>query len=66
MADPVSTMPKNAIFHAQGDSLTLRIGEYLLTLKIEGPEARPGGRLKLEGGQTLFDLVLDAARVFVK
>ena len=37
----------------------------MLTLKIEGPEVKPSGRLQLEAGQTLFDLVLDAARTFL-
>jgi len=66
MAEPASAMPLNQCFRVEGNSLTLRVGEYLLTLKIEGPELKPSGRLKLEGGQTLFDLVLDAGRVFVK
>ena len=65
MAEPASAMPLNQCFRVEGNSLTLRVGEYLLTLKIEGPEAKPSGRFKLERGKTMFDLVLDAARTFV-
>ncbi|MFC1980464.1 hypothetical protein ACFLVS_06490 [Chloroflexota bacterium] len=46
--------------------LILTVGEYRLTLKIEGPEVKPSGRLQLEAGQTLFDLVLEAAQTFIK
>ena len=65
MTEPVSTIPLNQILHPEGNCLTLRIGEYLLSLKIEGPEPKSGGRLQLGQGQTMFDLVLDAARTFV-
>ena len=58
--------PVTGIIHIEGNSLILKVGDYKLSLKIEGPEARPSGRLKLERGQTMFDLVLDAARTFVK
>ena len=66
MAEPASAMPLNQCFRVEGNSLTLRVGEYLLTLKIEGPEAKPSGRFKLERGKTMFDLVLEAARKFVR
>ena len=66
MTEPVSTISGNDVIHIEGNSLTLRVGEYKLTLKIEGPEAKPSGRLQLGQGRTLFDLVLDAARTFVK
>ena len=66
MAESISTIPGNDVIRIEGNSLTLRVGEYKLTLKIEGPEAKPSGRLQLGQGQTLFDLVLDAARTFVE
>ncbi len=65
MAEATDSMPFNQVFRLEENSLTLRIGEYLLSLKIEGPEAKEVGRLHLEKGQTMFDLVLDAARTFV-
>jgi hypothetical protein len=55
----------NDIIHVEGNTLTLKVGDYILSLKLEGPEARPSGRLQLEGGKTLFDLVLESARVLV-
>jgi hypothetical protein len=54
----------NEIIHVEGNTLTVKLGEYLLTLKIEGPEPKLIGRLQLESGRTMFDLVLDAARTF--
>jgi len=66
MAESNSAILVSDIIHAEGNSLTLKVGEYLLTLKIEGPEAKPSGRLKLERGQTMFDLVLEAAKAFVR
>jgi hypothetical protein len=56
----------NEIIHIEGNTLTVKVGEYSLTLKIEGPKAKPSGRLQMEKGQTMFDLVLEAARTFVK
>lgn len=66
MLEPVSAMAANQVIRIEGNSLTLTVGEYKLTLKIEGPEAKPSGRLQLGQGQTLFDLVLDAARTHAK
>jgi hypothetical protein len=65
MAEPNSVPLANDIIHVEGNTLTLKLGDYVLTLNIEGPEVKPSGRLHLEAGQTLFDLVLDAARRFV-
>jgi hypothetical protein len=66
MAEPVSTVTDNDVIRIEDNSLILTIGEYKLTLKIEGPEAKPIGRLQLGEGRTMFDLVLDAAMAFVK
>ena len=65
MAEENSIPQVNDIIQVEGNMLTLKVGEYVLSLKIEGPERKPLGRLQLEPGQTLFDLVLDAARTFV-
>ncbi len=61
MTEANSVTRANDIAHVEGNTLTLRIGDYVLSLKIEGPEAKPSGRLQLGAGQTLFDLVLDAS-----
>ena len=66
MAKSISTTAVNDIVRIEGNTLTLRVGEYVLSLKIEGPEAKPSDRLQLGQGQTMFDLVLAAARTFVK
>jgi len=66
MSEPTPDTPITDIIRIEDNSLILKVGEYQLTVKIEGPEAKPSGRLKLERGQTMFDLVLDAARIFVR
>jgi len=66
MTKSVSTTHDNHILRIENNCLYVRIGEYLLTLKIEGPEVKSGERIQLEKGQTMFDLVLDAARTLVK
>jgi hypothetical protein len=65
MIEPNSVKRVSKVIHVEGNTLIIRVGEYHLTLKIEGSEVKPAGRLQLEAGQTLFDLVLDAARTFV-
>ena len=66
MTEPVSTLTDNDIIRIEGNSLTLKVGEYKLILKIEAPEAKPSGRLQFGEGRTMFDLVLDAARAFIE
>ena len=65
MSEPNSTL-LNDVIRIERNMLILTVGEYRLTLKIEGPEVKPSGRLQLEAGQTLFDLVLEAAQTFIK
>ncbi len=60
------SVPFNDVIHVEGNTLTLKIGDYTLSLKIQGPEVKTIGRLKLAGGRTLYDLVLDAARAFAE
>ena len=66
MPKSVPTIPVSDVIRIEGNLLTLKVGEYVLSLKIEGPEVKPSGRLQLGQGQTMFDLVLDAARTFIK
>jgi hypothetical protein len=61
-----SPAPVNDIISIDGNTLFLKIGEYRLFLKIEGPEVKPATRLQLQPGQTLFDLILEAAQTFIK
>ena len=57
-----SPAQRNEIIHIEGNTLTFRVGEYRLSIKIEGPEAKQVGRLQMEKGQTLFDTVLQRAK----
>ncbi len=65
MTGPNSVNSLNDVVHVEGNTLTLKLGDYRMSLKIEGPEVKPGGRLQLGAGHTLFDLVLDAAKIFI-
>ncbi len=60
-----SEVPSRELIHTEGNTLIIKLGAYTLSLKIEGPEPRPA-RLKLGRGQTIFDLVLEAARTLVR
>jgi len=66
MTEPSPVATVNDIVRVEGNTLTLKVGGYVLSLKIEGLERKPSNRLQLEAGQTLFDLVLEAARTFIK
>ena len=66
MAEAIFTIPVTGTIHIEGDSLTVRVKESVLTIKIEGKGAEAQKRLQLERGKTLFDIVLDAARTFVE
>jgi hypothetical protein len=65
MAEANNMATVDDVIHIEGNTLTVKLGECSLTLKIEGPEPKLIGRLQLEAGRTMFDLVLDAARTFV-
>lgn len=65
MAEQMSNVAGSGIIRFEGNSMILQVGEYLLTLKVEGIEPKATDRIRLARGQTMFDLVLDAARVFV-
>lgn len=60
-----SPISLNEVIGVEGNTLTFKVGEYKLSLKIEGPEPKKVGRLQMEKGQTMFDLVLEAATTFV-
>jgi len=66
MAEATFTIPVTATVSIEGSSVTVKVLESLLTVKIEGLEAGPGKRLHLGRGKTMFDLVLDAARAYVR
>src|SRR4030042_2600357 len=65
MTETNTTIPISEVIRIEGNTITVKVGEYVLSLKIQGPEVKPGGRLRLGAGRTMFDLVLDAAKTFV-
>lgn len=66
MAQGTFSIPITATANIEGNSLTIKVQECVLTIKIEGKEAEVQNRLKLEPGKTLFDLLLDSARTLVQ
>ena len=66
MVEPISNISINDVIRIEGNSLVARVGDYVLTLKIQGPESKPSGRIQLGQGRTLFDIVLGSARAFIQ
>ena len=66
MTESTSTPTIDGAFRIEGNTLTLKVGDYTLSLKIEGPQPKLIGRLQMEPGQTLFDVVLEAATASVR
>jgi len=66
MAEAVFSIPITGTIDIRGETLTIKINESVLTVKIEAHGADGLKRLKLETGRTLFDLVLEAARTMVE
>ena len=66
MAEAIFTIPVTGTISIERDSITIRIKESILTVKIEGKEAGGEKRLQMERGRTLFDIVLDTAKTFIE
>jgi len=66
MAEAIFSIPITGTIDVRGETLTIKVNESILTVKIEGNGAGGLKRLKLETGRTLFDLVLDAAKTMVE
>jgi hypothetical protein len=65
MAEVAFSIPVTGIIEIEGNSLTIRIRESTLTMKLE-PEEKVQTKITLEKGKTLFDIVLESARIFVE
>ena len=65
MAEAVFSIPITGTIDVRGETLTIKVNESVLTVKIEGKRVDGLKRLRMETGQTLFDLVLEAARRMV-
>jgi hypothetical protein len=65
MAEATLSIPITVTVGILDNYLTVKVQESTLTVKIEGRETQDHGRLKLEPGKTLFDIVLDSAKILV-
>jgi hypothetical protein len=66
MAETTLSIPITVTVSIDGEYLTMKVQESTLTTRVEGRPAQASERLRLERGQTLFDLVLDAAKTIVR
>ncbi len=66
MSAAVFSIPITGTIDVNGDNVTIRVNESVVTIKVAGAGTGSPKRLRLERGRTLFDLVLDAARTMVK
>ena len=65
MSEVAFSIPVTGTIQIQGDSLVIKIIESTISMKLNIAN-EVGGKLKLERGKTLFDIVLDIARSWVK
>jgi siderophore synthetase component len=63
MAEAVFSIPVTGTFELQGDTLTIKIKEATITMKVEPDEK---AKIALERGKTLFDVVLESALAYVE
>jgi len=64
MSEVAFSIPVTGTIRIQGNSLVIKINESAITMKLDMAE-EVGGKLKLERGKTLFDIVLDTAKSWV-
>ena len=65
MSEVAFSIPVTGTIQLEGGSLTIRIRESTITMKLE-PEEKVQPKITFERGQTLFDIVLESARTFVE
>ena len=65
MAEIAFSIPVTGTIQIQGNSLVIKVNEATINLKLDMPN-EVGGKLKLERGKTLFDIVLDVAKSWVE
>ena len=65
MSEVAFSIPVTGIIRIQDNSLVIKINESAITMKLDMAD-EIGGILKLERGKTLFDIVLDIAKSWVK
>ena len=64
MSEIVFSIPVTGTIRIQGDSMVIKVNEATINMKLDMAN-EIGGKLKLERGRTLFDIVLDVAKSLV-
>ena len=64
MAEIAFSIPVTGTIQIQGNSLVIKVNEATINMKVD-MEDEFRGKLKLERGKTLFDIVLDTAKTWV-
>ena len=64
MSEVAFSIPVTGTIQIQGNSLVIKINESAITMKLDRAD-EAGGKLKLERGKTLFDILLDVAKSWV-
>jgi hypothetical protein len=59
------SIPVSGVVRIDGDLVTITVNRAETTITL-GPEVRPGRRISLEPGKTMFDIILEAAREVVQ
>ncbi len=65
MPEVAFSIPVTGTIQIQGNSLVIKINESAITMKLDMAD-EVGGKLKLERGKTLFDILLEIAKSWVK
>ncbi len=65
MSEVAFSIPVTGTIRVQGNSLVIKINESAITMKLDMAD-ETGGKLKLERGKTLFDIVLDTAKNWIE
>jgi hypothetical protein len=64
MEEVAFSIPVTGTIRIQGNSVVIKISESAITMKLDMTDL-VGGKLKLERGKTLFDIVLETAKSWV-
>ncbi|MBA7648126.1 hypothetical protein ES703_55908 [subsurface metagenome] len=64
MSEVAFSIPVTGTIRIQGNSLVIKVNEATINLKLDMPN-EVGGKLKLERGKTLFDIVREIAKSWV-
>ena len=65
MSEVAFSIPVTGTIRIQGDSMVIKINESAITMKLDMAD-EISGKLKLERGRTLFDIVREIAKSWVE